>query len=302
MRAVFSLNPWESKRLIGRAVAHMPEVQHALAEAQILIAHGSTNVYVAEEILGYCPDRDKYVSGHVINGTLCQTESSEKPPILRLVKGKPVAPVPTMDETMAGWDNKCLFIKGANAVDPEFNAAVFNAHPGAGTIGFAYGMICGMGIPLIVPVGLEKLIPSVKAASNQLGHARVDYFNGQKIGMLPLINAIVITEIQAFDILYGLSAIHVGGGGVAGSEGSVVLSVEGEKDAVEKAIDEIKSIKGEPPLALQKALCETCIPSTPALRADDGSQVIEETAKTCIYSGTKEADLPDWFKKRQPAA
>lgn len=302
MRAVFALNPWESKRLIGRAVARLPEVRHALAEAQIVIAHGSTNVFVAEEILGYCPGREKYVSGQVINGTLCQTESSEKPAILRLVKGQPVPPVPTMEETLAGWDDSCVFIKGANAVDPEFNAAVFNAHPSAGTIGFAYGKICGMGIPLIVPIGLEKLIPSVKNASNQLGHARVDYFNGQKIGMLPLINAKVVSEIQAFDILYGLPAVHVGGGGVSGSEGTVVLSVNGDDAAVEKAIAEIDAIKGEPPLALQKALCETCVPSTPALRTADGEQLMEQTPKTCIYSGTLEADLPDWFNKRQTVA
>ena len=89
MRAVFSLNPWESKRLIGRAVSKLPEVAYALSHAQLVIAHGSTNVFVAEEVLGYCPERDKYASGQVINGTLCQTESSEKPPILRLVKGKP---------------------------------------------------------------------------------------------------------------------------------------------------------------------------------------------------------------------
>ena len=299
MRAVFSLNPWESKRLIGRAVSKLPEVVYALSHAQLVIAHGSTNVFVAEEVLGYCPERDKYASGQVINGTLCQTESSEKPPILRLVKGKPVPPVPTMDETMAGWDDKCVFIKGANAVDPEFNAAICNAHPGAGTIGFAFGKICGMGIPLIVPVGLEKLIPSVKLASTQLGHARVDYFNGQKIGMLPLINAKVITEIQAFKILFGLDAVHVGGGGVSGSEGTIVLSVEGAKQSVNESIEEIKTINGEPPLNLKKALCETCIPSTPALRTADGSQVIEQTEKTCIYSGTLETDLPDWFKKRE---
>jgi len=299
MRAVFALNPWESKRLIGRAVSRLPEVIRAYEETQIVIAHGSTNVYVAEEVLGYCPERDKYASGQVINGTLCQTESAEKPPIIRLVKGIPVPPVPTMDETLAGWDNTCVFIKGANAVDPNFNAAVFNAHPSAGTIGFAYGKICGMGIPLIVPVGLEKLIPCVKEASTKLGHSRVDYFNGQKIGMLPLINAKVVTEIQAFNILFDLKAVHVGGGGVSGSEGTVVLSVNGDKEKVKRAISEFESIKGEPPLALKKALCESCIPSTPALRTADGDQVIENTQKTCIYSGTKESDLPEWFLKRE---
>ena len=59
MRAVFSVTPWESKRLIGRAVQHLPEVQYALDQSQIIIAHGSTNVYVAEEVLGYCPERDR---------------------------------------------------------------------------------------------------------------------------------------------------------------------------------------------------------------------------------------------------
>ena len=307
MRAVFSVTPWESKRLIGRAVAHLPEVQYALEQSQIIIAHGSTNVYVAEEVLGYCPERDRYVSGQVINGTLCQTQPEEKPAILRLVKGNPVPPVPTMDETMAGWDDTCLFIKGANAVYPDFNAAIFNVHPGAGTIGFAFGKICGMGIPLIVPVGLEKLIPSVKSACTELGHARVDYFYGTKIGMLPLINAKVITEIQAFEILFNLPAVHVGGGGVSGSEGSVVLAVEGDKSDVEMAINYMSDIKGEPALKLKKRICSTCYAPPPAFTSGTATHKTNETIdhqklaleqKQCIFSGIEENDLPPWFIKR----
>jgi len=168
MRAVFGFTPWESKRLIGKAVAALPEVQHALEHAQIVISHGSTNVYVAEEIMGEMAERDRYVSGQVINGILCQTQPEEKPAMIRLVEGKPVPPVPTMEETLAGWDDTSIFIKGANAVDAEFNAGVFNAHHAAGTIGWAYGAICGTGIPLIVPIGLEKLVPSVRAASRSL--------------------------------------------------------------------------------------------------------------------------------------
>ncbi len=90
MRAVFGFTPWESKRLLGKAVAALPEVAHALEHAQIVIGHGSTNVYVAEEIMGDLADtRDRFVSGQVINGTLCQTEPAEKPAMIRLVKGKP---------------------------------------------------------------------------------------------------------------------------------------------------------------------------------------------------------------------
>ena len=245
MRAVFAFTPWESKRLIGKAIAALPGVKHALEHAQIVIAHGSTNVYVADEIMGECPEADRYVSGQVINGTLCQTQPEEKPAILRLVKGVSVPPVRTMDETLAGWDDTSLFIKGANAVDHDFNAGSFNAHHAAGTIGFSYGAICGTGIPLIVPVGLEKLVPSVRAASMELGHAKVDYFYGTKIGMLPVMNAIVVTEIQAFEILFGLTTVHVGSGGVGGS------SPTGVRGRLAAAVGQVSYFRA-PPVALQR--------------------------------------------------
>ena len=52
MRALLVLTPAESKRLIAKAVAAMPEIKKAKEHAQIVIGHGSTNVCVAEEILG----------------------------------------------------------------------------------------------------------------------------------------------------------------------------------------------------------------------------------------------------------
>ncbi len=52
MKALFVFTPNESKRLIGRAVAAMPEVKAALKRTNIMVGHGSTNVYVLEEILG----------------------------------------------------------------------------------------------------------------------------------------------------------------------------------------------------------------------------------------------------------
>ena len=53
VRASFVFTPWESRRLIGKAVAALPEVQLAYREAEMIIAHGSTNVFVAEELMGY---------------------------------------------------------------------------------------------------------------------------------------------------------------------------------------------------------------------------------------------------------
>ena len=62
------------------------------------------------------------------------------------------------------------------------------------------------------------------------------------------------TEIQALGVLAGVKATHVGSGGVGGSEGAVVLSIEGEESHVEKAFELVKSIKGEPAVTVPDTL------------------------------------------------
>ncbi len=69
---------------------------------------------------------------------------------------------------------------------------------------------------------------------------------GQSAGFMPVVNALVVTEIQAIELLTGVTAVHVGSGGVAGSEGAVMLALEGEHDVVLKAFELIGDIKGEP--------------------------------------------------------
>ena len=53
----------EGKRLIARAVAQMPIVKQALKEGIVIIASGTTNTYVAEEILGRTIEHGAFVSG-----------------------------------------------------------------------------------------------------------------------------------------------------------------------------------------------------------------------------------------------
>ena len=96
MRALFVFTPAESKRLIGKAVANLEEVKRALKDDKIIIGHGSTNVYVAEEILGKEKMsekivRDTYISGLVIRGTLCSTLGQEKRSIFLVNPIKPPA-------------------------------------------------------------------------------------------------------------------------------------------------------------------------------------------------------------------
>jgi hypothetical protein len=116
--------------------------------------------------------------------------------------------------------------------------------------------------------------------------------------MIPLVNARVITEVEAFRILFGLDAIHVGGGGVNGSEGSVTLVAEGEKKALDQAIKLIESIKGESPLGPKKSLCLNCLPTAASTTKSPDEQFAEKKKKYCMFQGNKEDDLPDFFQQR----
>lgn len=300
MRALFVLTPAESKRLIGKAVANLPEVKRAQKNDHLLIGHGSTNVYVAEEILGKEKiaelfDRNTYLSGVLVKGTLCTTLAREKGPLLLMKQGKLVPPAPTMSDMLCDFGRDAVFIKGASAVDVNNNAAVFMAHPEGGTIGWAIGTILARGLRLIVPVGLEKLVASVEKAVTSCGQLTLDYCQGLKVGMMPLTGARVITEIEALKILAGVESIHVASGGSSGTEGAVVLVAEGSKEVVEAAIRIVESVKGEPSLQPRKGVCEICGVASPAQSADYKT---EGLPKRCSYEKMTEAELPDYLKNR----
>ncbi|MEE8362664.1 MAG: hypothetical protein V3S18_01185, partial [Dehalococcoidia bacterium] len=44
--------------------------------------------------------------------------------------------------------------------------------------------------------------------------------------------------------------VHVASGGVAGSEGAVILALEGDDETVRTAFELVESIKGEEPIPL----------------------------------------------------
>ena len=299
MRALFVLDPHESKRLIGKAVARMKEVKRAVNKANILIFHGSTNIYVLEEILGVdllnsLMNPSAFISGLVIKGTLCSTSGKEKPPIVFLKNGVITPPADTMSEMLCQFGPDSIIIKGANAIDNEGYAGALVAHPEGGSIGWSIGTILARGIPLIAPVGLEKLVPSVQKAVSMCGQLSLDYVQGKRVGMIPLTNAIVVSEIKAMKIITGLDAFHVASGGVSGSEGAVGLVVEGKKEAVHRAIEWVEKIKGEPALTFQKDLCETCVQASPGQKTDYESY---SDVDFCRYRGLKEEKLPPYLRK-----
>ena len=141
-----------------------------------------------------------------------------------------------------------VFIKGANAVDPDGNTGVFASNPRGGTIGMCWPIVTPRGSHLIQPVGLEKLVSSVIEASQHSGIYNFKYSTGLPVKLIPVVTSKVITEIQAFGILLGIRAHHLGSGGIGGSEGAVVLVLEGTEERMKRAFQLVKDIKGEPPL------------------------------------------------------
>lgn len=137
-----------------------------------------------------------------------------------------------------------VFIKGANAVDcRRLTAGIYLGHDTGGTIGAALGTIAARGIRLVIPVGLEKLVgSSIEDLSVEMQSAM--YGDDQHVGYIA-VHGEIITEIEALDILFGVTAEHMGSGGVGGAEGSVHLLISGDKDKVSKAMWYVRQIQGE---------------------------------------------------------
>ncbi|MFC1917902.1 hypothetical protein ACFLXH_04540 [Chloroflexota bacterium] len=245
--AIVVLNPAASKRLIAKAIAKLPEVKAALNKGTVVIGWGTTTAYVVEEILGMTIDyKTDFASGVVCNGELNSVHPEIKIMPFVLKDGKPsdIHQKTALDEFMP----EDVFIKGANSVDLNGDIGILVAAQHGGSISHAWFAVAGRGSHFICPVGLEKLIPSVRDAANKCCFYRYKYSTGVPVSQVAFQNAKVVTEIQAVQILTGADATHVASGGIAGSEGAITLVLEGEAQALEEAFELIKGIRTEPPL------------------------------------------------------
>ena len=243
VRGIFPLNPAESKRLIAKGVAAMPAVRRARESGRLIIGWGTTNAYVAEELLGFRVPKFGYCSGVITKGKLANIPDKQKVRPYCLRNGQIIDI--HFREMMAEMGADDVIIKGANAVDREGHAGILLAAGDSGTIGAAMQVVCGRGVQLVVPVGLEKMVPSVIAASRRCGIQRFKYAIGSPCGFIPLVNATVVTELQALQLLTGVKATHVASGGVGGDEGAVTIVIEGTDERVAAAMELIERIKGE---------------------------------------------------------
>ncbi len=243
-QGVLVLNPSESKRLIARAVVSLPEVQFAYSSARLVVTNGTSDAYVLEELTGEKVPPYKYSIGMVADGMLTMSAQEDRVPTRFFHKGECVE-MESRDflKTLQRGD---VVVKGGNAVDMEGNAGVLVGNETGGTIGALLGIACVRGIPLIMPVGLEKLIGSVQEAATGWGQLTLSYAMGLPCWLTPVTTGLVVTEIQALGLLAGVRGRLVAAGGVGNSEGAVVILVEGYKENLDKAVEVVQAVKGEP--------------------------------------------------------
>ncbi len=276
MKAVFTLVPSESRRLLAKATVELEEVKIAKEKAYIILCGGVTNGFVAQELLGLDTEPQKCTAGISCKRVLCVTPEEERGPVpLITYKGEIVDK--TIQEAFEDFHKETVVIKGGNAIDLEGNVGVITSGFDGGTVAATIGTVTSTGLQYIFPIGLEKLIPSVKEAAMYTGSKTYDYSMGANFGMYCITKGKLITEIEAFEILAGVEAKQVAAGGVGGSEGAVVLVVLGEDKNVKKATSIVESIKGEPPVEGLPGVCETC-------------------PYDCVFQGMKKDELPDYLK------
>ncbi|HUU58251.1 MAG TPA: hypothetical protein VMZ50_01800 [Phycisphaerae bacterium] len=241
----FVITPAMGKRLIGKAMVRHPAIEATLKTGTLVIVAGTTNGYVAEEILKAVGQAEGFTRKGFRRGATVPPKTHlpqvEFPGDVVLVdgawqKGKEVFDF--IDDMKAGD----VVVKGANAVDLcRRQAAVYIGHPMGGTIGASIPAIIGRRVKLIVPVGLEKRVAD---DVNDLAAALNDpQCEGPRLMPLP---GEVFTELDAIGLLTGAEAILVAAGGVRGAEGCVWVAVTGAPEQIDAAGTLIESIASEP--------------------------------------------------------
>jgi hypothetical protein len=250
------ITPAAGKRLIAKALANHATISGAIKNGTLVIVAGTTNGYVAEEILnalgvGKDFSRKRFFRGITLppakrvtaEGRLA--DESKFPGDVVIAKGV-WQKGKTLADVVDSLKEGDVILKGANALDLDRKqAAVLIGHPKAGTIGLTLPAVVGRRVKLIIPVGLEKRI-------NGDLQTLAEKINAPGAGgyrLLPVPGE-VFTELNAVNVLTGASAELFSAGGVCGAEGSCWLAVSGTREQEDAAEKLFASLASEQPFDL----------------------------------------------------
>lgn len=246
------LTPAAGKRLIAKAVSNHLLTQDRFKAGTVVIIAGTTNGYIAEEILQMTgqPEgfsRKRFFRGITLPPGIPQTESgrlsdeSQFPGDVVISKGvwKKSRTIFDVVDLLEEGD---IIIKGANCIDlVGRKAGVLIGHPKGGTVAAALQAVTGRRVRLILTAGLEKRVYGSIDQTAALVNAP-----GATGPRLYPVSGEIVSELEAIRMLTGAQARLVAGGGVCGAEGSVWIAVSGSEEQMKEVKKTLGEIKYEP--------------------------------------------------------
>jgi hypothetical protein len=252
----FVVTPSAGKRLIGKAIAAYPQVLNAAKQGTVVVVAGTTNGYVAQELLGALGIAEDFSPKRFFRGITLPPRSAvtaegrlsdetQFPGDLVITKGVWQRGKNIFD-VAADLKEGDVILKGANALDlQKKQAAVLIGHPTAGTTSAILQAVAGRRVRLIVPVGLEK-----RVQGDLFGLAEKLNAPGATGFRMLLLPGQVFTELDALAFLTGVTVEVIAGGGVCGAEGSCWLEVCGTESQEETAQKLLDAVSAEPAFSL----------------------------------------------------
>ena len=229
----------QSKRLIAKGVWAHPDVRAAREDGLIAVYRGSTGTAIAEEFLG--DDIESFA--YTIGITLPEGDRPESPPRFPdlVIDHGTSATDMTTQQAVDRMTEGDVIIKGANALNyREGLAGGLIGSSVGGSVGGFWGRLYGSKLKLVIPVGLEKEIAGDIAAASR------ESLDGNPGPSLVPMRGIIITELEAVELLSGANATQIAAGGVRGAEGAVRLLVRGtpeQIDVMRGILDEVQKEK-----------------------------------------------------------
>lgn len=236
----------EGKRLIAKGIMVMPSVKEKLEKGMIIVTKGTTNTYIAEELLNTSIEHGSFVIGHFAPEGQSPVNADKKQMQEVIIKDGKLLDV-TYDEALKMLEPGDIVMKGGNLLNYSMKqAAVCIGAPNGGT---TYKLLPYVGegkAELIIPIGLEKeTTANLEALENTLNAGNERLNSVPKLYMFR--TGTVFTEIEAIRQFADVKVFPYGVGGVSGREGGISLVVAGKKSEVDKILDIVKSIQGEKP-------------------------------------------------------
>lgn len=236
----------EGKRLIAKGILAIPSVKEKLKKGMVIVTKGTTNTYIAEELINKSIEHGSFVIGHFAPEGQIPVNADKQQMQEVIIKDGKLLDI-TYDEALKMLAPGDIVMKGGNLLNYSMKqAAVCIGAPNGGT---TYKLLPYVGegkAQLIIPIGLEKeTTANLEELENALNAGNERLNSVPKLYLFR--TGMVFTEIEAIRQFADVKVFPYGVGGVSGREGGVSLVIAGKNEEVKKILDLMATVNGEKP-------------------------------------------------------